>query len=110
MNNIELNIIFNYNRYYMAEITNFAKLTKFQENQMKNIFYNEMNTIQLNSKSDKKLICLIIYAIYQVRKNPKDKILVCSSSNNVADSISLELLKLKKNVEKLEYMQKIKKL
>ena len=110
LNNIELKNIFNYNRYYMAGITNFAELSNFQETQMKNIFYNEMNTIELKSKSNKKLICLIIYAIYQIRKNPKDKILVCSSSNNAADAISLELLKLKKNVEKLEYMQKIKKL
>ena len=105
LNNIELNNIFNYNRYYMAGITNFAELTKFQETQMKNIFYNEMNTIQLNSKSDKKLICLIIYAIYQIRKNPKDKILVCSSSNNVADSISLDLLKMKNNVSKLNILR-----
>ena len=105
INNIELNNIFNYNRYYLYEIPNFARLTKFQESQMKNIFYNEMNTIQLKSKSDKKLICLIIYAIYQVRKNPKDKILVCSSSNNVADSISLDLLKMKNNVTKLNILR-----
>ena len=95
LNNIELKNIFNYNRYYMAGITNFAELSNFQETQMKNIFYNEMNTIELKSKSNKKLICLIIYAIYQIRKNPKDKILVCSSSNNAADAISLELLKMK---------------
>ena len=105
LKNIELNNIFNYNRYYMAAIKNFAELTKFQETQMKSIFYNEMNTIQLNSKSNKKLICLIIYAIYQIRKNPKDKILVCSSSNNVADSISLDLLKMKNNISKLNILR-----
>ena len=105
LNNIELKNIFNYNRYYMAGITNFAELSNFQETQMKNIFYNEMNTIQLKSKSNKKLICLIIYAIYQIRKNPKDKILVCSSSNNAADAISLELLKMKNNVSKLNILR-----
>ena len=105
LNNIELKNIFNYNRYYMAGITNFAELSNFQETQMKNIFYNEMNTIQLKSKSNKKLICLIIYAIYQIRKNPKDKILVCSSSNNAADAISLELLKMKNNVSKFNILR-----
>ena len=40
-----------------------------------------------------------------IRKNTKDKILVCSSSNNVTDSISLDLLKLKKNVEKLNILR-----
>ena len=105
LNNIELKNIFNYNRYYMAGITNFAELSNFQETQMKNIFYNEMNTIELKSKSNKKLICLIIYAIYQIRKNPKDKILVCSSSNNAADAISLELLKMKNNVSKLNILR-----
>ena len=105
LNNIELKNIFNYNRYYMAGITNFAELSNFQETQMKNIFYNEMNTIQLESKSNKKLICLIIYAIYQIRKNPKDKILVCSSSNNAADAISLELLKMKNNISKLNILR-----
>ena len=62
---------------------------------MKKIFLNEMNTLQLNENADKKLIALIIYAIYGMRKNSKNQILVCSSSNSVADSIALNLLKIK---------------
>ena len=91
-NNKELRHIFNYNRYYLKSIPYYAKLSDFQETQMKKIFFNEMNTLELKSNSNENLICLIIYAIFQIRKNVKDKILICSSSNSVADSISLDLL------------------
>lgn len=103
--NRELKYIFNYNKYYMASIYGFAELTSSQESQIKKLFYNEMNTIQISSKSDKKLICLIIYAIYKIRNNSKDKILVCSSSNSAADSVSLDLLKMKSYVKDFEVLR-----
>ena len=92
--NKQLKQIFNFNIYYDTYIPKYGGLSEVQ---IENIFYNEMNTIDLKSninKNNTKLICLIIYVIYQVRKNFRDKILICSSSNSVADSISLELLKM----------------
>ena len=92
--NKELKKIFNYKKYYNTYIPKFSKIN---ESKIENIFYNEMNIIDLKSniKNNRKLICLIIYAIYQVRKNIRDKILICSSSNSVVDLISLDLLKMK---------------
>ena len=104
--NMRLNNIFDYNRYYWASIPNFAELSASQEFLMKNIFLNEMNTIELKKDSDENLICLIIYAIYQMRKKFQDKILVCSSSNSEADSIALDLLKMNKNVNILRIYAK----
>jgi len=97
--------IFNYNKFYYSSIPNYAELTRVQETQMRRIFFNEMNTIQMNINADKKLICLIIYAIHEMRKRSKDKILVCSSSNSVADSIALNLLKLKQFDSKLNLLR-----
>ena len=104
-NNKPLNQLFNYNRYYLATIPGFAGLSTYQESQMRKIFFNVMNTIELKSTSDKKIICLIIYAILQMRKNIKDKILICSSSNTVADSISLDLLEMRNFVQKLNILR-----
>ena len=78
--------IFNYKRYYFNNIYNFAKFTKYQEQEIYKIFYQEMSTINLKNR-DNRILCLIIYSIYQCRKNIGDKILICSSSNSVADSI-----------------------
>ena len=100
-----LNNLFDYQRYYYSSIPNYAELTRSQEIQMKRIFLNEMNTLQLNENADKKLICLIIYAIYGMRKKSKDQILVCSSSNSVADSIALNLLKIKEFDQKLTLLR-----
>ena len=104
-NNRRLYDLFNFNRYYPTRIRNFSGLTRDQEKKMKKIFLNYMNTIELSSDSDKKIISLIIYALYNMRRNFKDKILICSSSNVVADSISLDLLKLKKIVKELNILR-----
>ena len=64
-----------------------------------------MNTIQLKSNSDKKIICLIINAIYQMRKNINDKILICSSSNLAADSIALDLINMNQFISKLNILR-----
>ena len=104
-NNRRLYDLFNFHRYYPTRIRNFSGLTRDQEKKMKKIFLNYMNTIELSSDSDKKIISLIIYALYNMRRNFKDKILICSSSNVVADSISLDLLKLKKIVKELNILR-----
>ena len=96
--------IFNYKRYYFNNIYNFAKFTKYQEQEIYKIFYQEMSTINLKNW-DNKILCLIIYAIYQCRKNIRDKILICSSSNSVADSISLDLLRMKEKINKLNIIR-----
>lgn len=101
----KLKDIIDYNRYYSTYIRNFSGLTYNQSLQIDKIFYNEMNTIRLNANFDNKIICLIIYAIYQTRKYIDDKILICSSSNIVADSISLELLNMKKYVYNLNLLR-----
>lgn len=92
----QLKNIINYKKYYSTDINGYSKLDENQKNEIEKIFNNEMNTITLNANHDNKIICLIIYAIYQIRKSSNDKILICSSSNSVADSISLELLNLRK--------------
>jgi hypothetical protein len=51
------------------------------------------------------IIGLVIYAIYQRRKYIEDKILICSSSNSSADTIALELIKLKKTVKKINILR-----
>ena len=96
--------IFNYKRYYFNNIYNFAKFTKYQEQEIDKIFYQEMSTINLKN-GDNRILCLIIYAIYQCRKNIRDKILICSSSNSVADSISLDLLRMKEKINKLNIIR-----
>ena len=100
----EFNKIFNYKRYYFNNIYNFAKFTKYQEQEIDKIFYQEMSTINLKN-GDNRILCLIIYAIYQCRKNIRDKILICSSSNSVADSISLDLLRMKEHINKLNIIR-----
>ena len=87
--------LFNYNINYLANIYNYAKFTRNQEEKIENIFYQEMSTINISGKQSNEIICLIIYAIYQCRKNKRDKILVCSSSNSVADSIALDMLRMR---------------
>ena len=101
----EFKNIFNYNRYYLTFIRNYAKLTQKQQNELDKIFYQEMSTINITKNYGNKIICLLIYAIYQMRNNIKDKILVCSASNSVADSISLELLRMKKHINKLNILR-----
>ena len=96
--------IFNYERYYLNSINNFAAFTRYQEKEINNIFYQQMSTINIKNNAN-RIICLIIYAIYQCRKNIKDKILICSSSNAVADSISLELLRMKEHISKLNILR-----
>ena len=96
--------IFNYKRHYFNNIYNFAKFTKYQEQEIDKIFYQEMSTINLKN-GDNRILCLIIYAIYQCRKNIRDKILICSSSNSAADSISLDLLRMKEKINKLNIIR-----
>ena len=64
-----------------------------------------MSTINITKNYGNKIICLLIYAIYQMRNNIRDKILVCSASNSVADSISLELLRMKEHINKLNILR-----
>ena len=101
----EFKNIFNYSRYYLSNIYNYAKLTKKQKNEIDKIFYQEMSTINITKNYGNKIISLIIYAIYQTRNNIRDKILICSASNSVADSISLELLRMKEHINKLNILR-----
>ena len=100
----EFKNIFNYKRYYLNSINNFAEFTRHQEKKINNIFYQQMSTIIIKHNAN-RIICLIVYAIYQCRKNIKDKILICSSSNAVADSISLDLLNMKEHINKLNILR-----
>ena len=100
-----LNVVFNYNRYYPYAIPGYFRLNYYQRNQIDKILNNEMTTVLINSRTSHKLICLIIYAIYQMRLYREDKILVCSSSNTAADTIALDLLDFKKYVKKLNILR-----
>ena len=100
-----LDDIFNYNRYYPSIIQNYIRINWYQKKKIDKIFYKEMNTIQINSNEDLNIIGLIIYAIYQMRNYIEDKILICSSSNSSADSIALELMKIKKNVKNFNILR-----
>ena len=101
----ELKNVFNYKTEYFNYIYDFAKFTQSQEEKFLNIFYREMNTMKINYDSNNNLICLMIYALYQCRKNINDKILICSSSNTSADSIALDLLRLQEHVEKFNMLR-----
>ena len=96
-----MNEIFNFGRYYPLFIRDYFHLNFYHRKQIDKILNNEMTTIKINSRTSHKLICLIIYAIYQMRKYPTDKILVCSASNSSADSIAIELLNMRNNIKKL---------
>ena len=99
------NHIFNYRRSYPLNIRNYFRINTYQANKIDRIFHKEMNTIKISSRTPQSIIGFIIYAIYQMRRSIYDKILVCSSSNSSADSIALELLKLKENVENLNLLR-----
>jgi len=101
----EFKNIFNYKVNYFNYIYGFAKFTQSQENKFLKIFYREMNTMKINYDRNNNLICLMIYAIYQCRKNFKDKILICSSSNTSADSIALDLLRFQDHVKKFNLLR-----
>jgi hypothetical protein len=98
-NNYYLNNLFNYRRYYPLNIKNYFRINYFQKRLIDKIFHNEMNTILIRANTNHKIISFIIHAIYQMRKNFNDKILICSSSNNSADTIALELLQMKQFVK-----------
>lgn len=101
----EFKNIFNYKVNYFNYIYDFAQFTPSQEKKFLNIFYREMNTMKINYDRNNNLICLMIYAIYQCRKNVNDKILICSSSNTSADSIALDLLRLQEHVKKMNLLR-----
>lgn len=101
----EFKNIFNYEVNYFNFIYDFAQFTQSQEKKFLKVFYREMNTMKINYDKNKNLICLMIYAIYQCRKNIHDKILICSSSNSSADSIALDLLKLQEHVKKFNLLR-----
>ena len=100
-----LNNLFNYRRYYPWNINNYFRINWFQKRLIDKIFHNEMNTILIKSQTSNKIICLIIYAICQMRKYITDKILICSSSNNSVDTIALELLEMKQFVKGLDFLR-----
>jgi hypothetical protein len=100
-----LDDIFNYNRYFPLFIKNYTRINWYQKKKIDKIFYKEMNTMQLNSNESLSMVGLIIYAIYQMRNYIEDKILICSSSNSSADSIALELMKIKKNVKNFNILR-----
>ena len=100
-----INDIFNYYRYYPYFIPGYFRLNPFQINKFEKILNNEMTTVLINSRTSHKIISLIIYAIYQMRLYPEDKILVWSSSNTASDNIALELLDFKKYVKRFDILR-----
>ena len=100
-----MNEIFNYNRFFPTNIRDYYTLTQNQIYKINKIFDKEMTTISIYSENNKKLICLIIYAIYQMRNFIDDKILICSSSNTSADDIALELLNFKHFIKQLNILR-----
>ena len=103
--NTYLNDIFDYRRYYPIYIRDYFQINWHQRQKINKIFYREMYSIQINSNTSQSIIGLIIYAIYQRRKYIEDKILICSSSNTSADTIALELIRLKKSVKKFNILR-----
>ena len=89
-----LNYLFNFDRYYITKLYNFGYLTKNKIQKIENIFSYVLNTIELSKKTNKKIISFIINAILQRRKQKKDKILICTSSNISADKIALDLMEM----------------
>jgi hypothetical protein len=84
--------LFNFKRYYIQKLRYFGNLSRYQISVIENIFKCELNTIKLSKNTNIKNICFIINAIFQRRRDRRDKILVCSSSNSVADTIALDLM------------------
>ena len=97
--------LFNFRRFFRTRIQGYYSLSQYQKNKIKSIFNKEMTTISIHSEINKRLISLIVYAIYQKRNYKEDKILICSSSNSSADDIALELLNFKKHIKKLNILR-----
>ena len=101
----KLKNIFNYKRYFSYRIPLFFSLDFYQNSQINKILLNEMNTIKIKPDTDIKIICLIIYAIIQMRKNFLDKILVCSPSNLAADMMASLLIDMVECGKKLNILR-----
>ena len=97
--------LFNFDRFFPTRIRDYYILTQYQINKINTIFNRELTTISIHSEFNKRLISLIIYAIYQMRNYQEDQILICSSSNSSADDIALELLNFKKYIKKLDILR-----
>ena len=89
-----LNYLFNFDRYYRNNLKQFISISRNQTLLINNIFKYELNTIELTSNTDKKIICFIVNEIFRKRKNKKDKILICTPSNIAADKIALDLMEM----------------
>ena len=100
-----LNALFNYQRIYPNNIPNYYTLNLSERRQINRLFLKEMNTVLINPDNKFNLICFIIYAVYYMRMNNNDKILICSSSNKAADSIALQLLKMNEYLKQLKILR-----
>ena len=100
-----LNALFNYQRIYPNNIPNYYTLNLSERRQINRLFLKEMNTVLINPDNKFNLICFIIYAVYNMRMNNNDKILICSSSNKAADSIALQLLKMNEYLKQLKILR-----
>ena len=100
-----LNALFNYQRIYPNNIPNYYTLNLSERRQINRLFLKEMNTVLINPDNKFNLICFIIYAVYYMRMNNNDKILICSSSNKAADSIALQLLKMNEYLKQFKILR-----
>ena len=100
-----LNALFNYRKIYPNNIPNYYTLNLSERRQINRLFLKEMNTVLINPDNKFNLICFIIYAVYYMRMNNNDKILICSSSNKAADSIALQLLKMNEYLKQLKILR-----
>ena len=102
---VSLNALFNYRKIYPNNIPNYYTLNLSERRQINRLFLKEMNTVLINPDNKFNLICFIIYAVYYMRMNNNDKILICSSSNKAADSIALQLLKMNEYLKQLKILR-----
>ena len=79
----------------ITNLENYKELNYNQIVALESVFHRVLNLIQGPPGTGKTfLLSYIVYNIFKLRKNNKNKILLCSPSNSATDNIALSLLKL----------------
>jgi len=79
----------------VTNLENYQELNYNQIVAIESVFHRVLNLIQGPPGTGKTfLLSYIVYNIFKLRKNKKNKILLCSPSNSATDNIALSLLKL----------------
>ena len=85
--------VFDYNKSFDGYLDGLGSIGNRIGRRIENVLVYPVSTVLLSKSTGLKTVCFIIDAIFRMRRNYKDKILVCSSSNLSADMIAMDLLR-----------------